>query len=627
MRYGYTGKIVDIDLSKEKISFIRVDEDIMQKWFGGRGLGVYLLWRELGSRWEKIDPLGEENILMFLTGPLTGYYPGIKIVVLGKSPESNGVVGSAVSSEIGIELKAAGYDGIIIRGRASEPKYILIHDETIEILDATKFWGLTGKKFLMGIMKEAYSKIIETEKQKGRPKEPGIVYIGPGGENKVRFAAVMSKWTHAAGYGGYGVVMGSKNLKAIVVKGTGPIPEVYDLQKYKEILRMIYKKIFENVTFRSWGTGAGVFRVGVVTSSEPIRNWQEEWHKEWGVSVANFEAKCWIKRFWGDYGCPVTCMKISYIRHGKYKGAITDAPDYELAAYLGTNLGIFDPEKIVYLSWLVDEYGLDGINTGNVLGFIAELYERGIITENDLGGIKPVWGDVDAFTELIKMIVYREGFGDILAEGTYRAAKIISKMKNKDTMQYVVHVKGIGVGAHGIRSKLDYTGPISYAVSVQGGDHTSVAALPAISPTGELKAIFDDSAVICSFMSWIPFDTLMEFTRAVTGWNIDSEKWTKEIGLRILHIQRILLLLGGPDEFWDPRVDDDNPPRFYEPLPTGPYEGANVTREEVENLKKQYYEEVGYDRYGIPREEYLRRLGLEDAIEALSRIKLRLGIK
>ena len=626
MPCGFIGKIVDIDLSREKISFMHIDEDIMQKWFGGRGLGVYILWRELGHIWEEIDPLGEENILLLLTGPLTGYYPGMKIVIMGKSPESNGVVGSAISTEIGIELKAAGYDGIIIRGKAEKPKYIVIHDETIEILDATKFWGMAGKDLLINLMKEAYDKIIKAENRKGKPKEPGIIYIGPAGEQKVRFAAVMSKWTHAAGYGGYGAVMGSKNLKAIVVKGTGPLPKIYDLQKYKEMLREIYKKIFENVTFRSWGTGAGAFRVGAVTSSEPIKNWQEEWHNNWEISVANFEARCWIKRFWGDYGCPVTCMKISYIGHGKYKGALTDAPDYELAAYLGTNLGIFEPEKIVYLSWLVDEYGLDGINTGNILGFVAELYERGIISENDLGGIRPIWGDVDAFAELIKMIVYRKNLGNILAEGIYRASKIISKIKNQDVMRYAVHVKGIGVGAHGVRSKLDYTGPLSYTVSVQGGDHTSVAALPAVSPTGELKAIFDDSAVICMFTSWLGFDTLMEFTRAITGWNIDTEKWTREIGLRILHMQRILLLLGGPDEYWDPRMDDDNPPRFYEPLPTGPYMGKKITKEEVEKLKKQYYEEVGYDQNGVPKEEYLRKLGIEDAIGALKRIKSRLGI-
>jgi len=627
MLYGYAGKLIDINLSTEKISTVSLNKKILKKWFGGRGLGTYILWKELGHKWEYVDPLGEENILLILTGPLTGYYPGIKTAVIAKSPESNGVVGSVLSSEVSIELKAAGYDGIIIRGKADTPKYILIHNDYIELKDASKYWGKRGSEFLREVMKDVYHEISEREKGRGLPKEPAIMYIGPGGENKVRFASVMAKWVHAAGYGGYGAVMGAKNLKAIVVKGTGALPPIADPEKFKSLLKEIYQKLFGAVTFRAWGTGAGGYSVGAVSSSEPIRNWQEEWHNNHEISVVNFESKVWIKRFWGDYGCPITCMKISYVKYGKYKGAFSDAPDYELMAYMGTNLGIFEPEKIVYLSWLVDEYGLDGINTGNILGYIAELFERGIITKDELDGIEPRWGDADAFAKLIELIINRRGIGDIFAEGIYRASIKLSEFKNKDLTKYAVQVKGIGVGAHGIRSKLDYTGPISYAVAVQGGDHTSAASLPARSPQGELNAIFNDSAVICSFTSWIGFDKLMEFTQSITGWKITQDDWVNEIGLRILHLQRILLLLGGPDVYWDPRIHDDNPPRFYEPLPSGPQKGAAASKEEVEKLKKRYYEEIGYDEYGIPKIEVLKNLGLVDAIKAVERIKSRLGIQ
>ncbi|MGQ4891341.1 MAG: aldehyde ferredoxin oxidoreductase family protein [Candidatus Njordarchaeia archaeon] len=626
MPYGYHGKLIDVDLTNEKISFVKIDDEIMKSYMGGRGLGTYILWKELGEKWERIDPLGEENILLILTGPLTGYYPGIKTAVVSKSPESNGVVGSVLSSEVGIELKAAGYDGIIIRGVANEPKYLFIYNDVIEIRNAAKYWGKSGVELLAELTDEAIESIKKIEKVKGIPKEPAIMYIGRGGEQKVRFAAVMTKLMHAAGYGGYGAVMGSKNLKAIVVKGSGPLPPIYDKEKFKRLLNEVHEELFKMTTFRTWGTGYGGYSVGADTSSEPIRNWQEEWHNNEEISVVNFENRYWIKRYYGDYGCPVTCMKISRINKGKYSGSVTDMPDYELMAYLGTNLGIFDPEKIIYLSHLVDEYGLDGINAGNVLGFAAELYQRKILTKQDLGGIELEWGNADAFAELMEKIVEKEGIGEILAEGTYRAALEIEKMKGVDVSKYAVHVKGIGVGAHGVRSEMDYTGPIAYAPSVQGGDHTSVAKLPARKPDGEIYSIFLDSAVICWFTSWVGFDRLIEFTNVVTGWDYSVDKWVNETALRILHLQRILLLLGGPDVYWDPRIHDDNPPRFYEPIPSGPKKGKILEKEKVKRMLKQYYEEVGYDENGLPKPEALKKLGLEDALGALEKIKERLII-
>lgn len=268
----------------------------------------------------------------------------MKTAVLSKSPESNGGVvgGSVLSSEVGLELKASGYDGIIIRGgKAKTPVYLLIHNDNVEIRDASKYWGgMGGTELYKTLLRDVYEEIKKKEKLKGVPKEPAMMYIGRGGgENKVRFAAIMTKLMHAAGYGGYGAVMGSKNLKAILVKGSKPpLPEVYDKNKMKALLREFWKKSFSAVTFREWGTAAGGYSVGHDRSSEPIRNWQEEYHNDERMSVVNFENKVWIKKYWADYGCPVNCMKISYLRNGLHKGAITDGPDYELMAYMGTNL-------------------------------------------------------------------------------------------------------------------------------------------------------------------------------------------------------------------------------------------------------------------------------------------------
>lgn len=246
---GYAGKLLDVNLSTESVKTVELSEDML-RFYGGRGLGTYILWRELGERWEEIDPLGEGNLLLILTGPLTGYYPGIKTAVVAKSPESNGVVGSVLSSEVGIELKSAGYDGIIIRGKAREPVYLFINDDDVEIRDASKYWGMGGLELHRTLLKEVHDELRKGAKLKGIPKEPAMMYIGRGREEKVRFAAVMSKLMHAAGYGGFGVVMGSKNLKAVLVKGNKALPEVHEPEKFKTMLREFQRELLTLTTFR-----------------------------------------------------------------------------------------------------------------------------------------------------------------------------------------------------------------------------------------------------------------------------------------------------------------------------------------------------------------------------------------
>ena len=372
-----------------------------------------------------------------------------------------------------------------------------------------------------------------------------------------------------------------------------------------------------------WGTGHGGYTVGAVTSSEPVKNWQEEWHDKKEYSQSYFESKVWVKRFWSDYGCPTSCLKVSLsVRDGEV--AITDCPDYELQAYLGTNLGVFDPECSVYLSYLADELGFDGINLGNVLGFAAELYQRGILTKDELG-FELNWGDCSSFAKLVKLIAERKGVASILAEGTFRAMRKLSELKKVDLSRYAVQTKGIGLGAHGVRSKKDYPSIAGYAVSVQGGDHTSIPS-PFLQYS-EDWFVFYDSAVICGFNSYaFAGEPLIDFLNAVTGWDVTLEEWNNAIKKRILNVQRILLLLGGPDARWDPRRDDDQPPRFYEPLPSGPYKGAKIDREEVEAEKKKYYQRLGWDEQGIPKKEELERLGLGELASAVDKIKRALGL-
>ena len=619
---GYAGKFLEVNLSTGNIKETKFSEEILRQYIGGRGLAVKILWDKLGKRWEQIDPLGPENLLLLLTGPLTGYVPGARLCVSGKSPQSNGIVGSTVGGEFSVELRCAGYDGVIFTGKAEKPVYLFINDSDVELKDASHIWGKDGKETLKILVTEGLKELRKQAPRRGLRREPQAVYIGPAGENKSRLAVVTSKWVHAAGYGGYGAVMGSKNLKAVLVKGSGPLPDVADMESVSALIDKILEINFRSTAFRRWGTGFLGYDVGSRLSSEPVRNWQEEWHDEKSYGADEFE-KYWVKRYWGDFGCPTTCLKVAVIKSGAFKGAVTDNPDYENQAYLGANLGIFNAEGNIFLTSLIDDLGLCGIQTGNVLGFAGELYEKGILTKNDLDGIELNWGDVKAFSALVRMIAERRGIGDVLAEGTYRAALKIGEMKNVNVLSYAVTAKGIGIGAHGIRSEEDYPGPESYACSVQGGDHTSVARLPLDHGNSELRIMLYDSGVFCwfNFFEKEAEDLLWPFIEAVTGWKITEDEWFNTTARRILHIQRALLLLGGPDLKWTPKKDDDVPARWYEPLRKGPYKGKTVARRKIEEARKGYYEAVGWDKNGIPKPEELKRLGLDDVNKRMEELR------
>ena len=617
---GYAGKFIDINLSTGSIEKTSFPEDVLKQYIGGRGLGSRILWDRLGAKWEKVDPLGPENLLLVLTGPLTGYFSGARICVTGKSPQNNGIIGSTVSGEFPIELKCAGWDGIIISGKAKEPVYLLIDNEKVELKSAKHLWGLDGKDTLKVLTKEAKEELDKRYTRLGIQKEPAVLYIGPAGENMVRAAAVIQKWTHAAGYGGYGAVMGSKNLKALVAKGTGSLPEVADTEEVKKLIDETSKFAYTQDSIRRWGTGYAGYEVGAGSSSEPIRNWQEEWHDEKSMGGDQFDLKYWAKHYWGDYGCPMTCLKLAIVKTGPYKGSITDNPDYEMQAYLGPNLGVFDAGSIIHICSLMEDLGYSGINGGNILAFATELYQRGILKKEDLNGLELKWGDVKAFEELAKRIVARRGkFFNILAEGTYRAALKISAVKGVDVLPYAIHVKGVEVGAHGTRSGLDYTKDICYACSVQGGDHTSIV----VDAYSDMLTVFEDSAVYCNVIGWggMLGDLPWRFLKAVTGWDTTEEDWKKSLGHRIVHIQRAAELVGGPDVAWNPVKDDDNPQRFYEPLPSGPYKGKANDKEEIKRRKQEYYNIIGWDEKGIPKSSVLSKFGLHDIDKKLKKLR------
>lgn len=618
---GYAGKWLEIDLSKDKIEEVEYSDKMLRHYFGGRGLAAKVLWDKIGDKWAELDPLAPESPLMVYTGPMTGIYPGSRICVSGKSPISMGTVGSTAATEMANEMKSAGYDGVTFVGKADKPVYLMITDDGAELVDASHLWGLNGEKTLIKLNKEVTAELEKRKPNIGLHKEPGSIYIGPAGENLIRNACVMSKVCHAAGYGGYGSLMGSKNLKAVVAKGRGPLPKVDAPESAKLLWRQTHEILIGRSGMRRMGTGYAGYAVGADTSSEPIRNWQEEWHDEKSYGGPMFENRFWVKKKWADFNCTTNCMKVSCIKTGKWKGDITDMPDYELQAYCGTNFGIFDPEANIHLSTLCDQLGHSGINGPNTAAFAVELHQRGILSDDDFG-FAPEWGNADHFDKILRMMAYREKIGDMLAEGTYRAAFLIAKMKGKkpeELLKYAVHVKGIEIGAHGTRSDADYTHDISYAANVQGGDHTSTTQDGYNDMSG---APFTDSAVFCNFTYYgVPQSMVFDFAKAITGFPITLHQWRSETGPRIITLQRALLMMGGPDLTWTPVKDDDNPPRFYEPLPSGPYKGKVTDRALVDTKLQSYFETVGWDNRGIPTKETLKKLDLADLEKSMAKLR------
>ena len=332
MPRGYAGKFLEVDLSSEEIKDITFNDEVLKNFVGGRGLAAKILWDRLGEKWESIDPLGPENLFLALTGPLTAIYPGARICISGKSPQCNGIIGSTLSGEFPVKLKCAGYDGVIVSGEAEKPVYILITDDHAEIRDAAHVWGKEAIDTIRILTKEVRDLLEKGRLKAGKSKQPAMIYCGPAGENRVRTAAVLQKISHAAGYGGYGAVMGSKNLKAIVAKGRKPLPDVASPETVKILWREIDRRYCRrDRTFPGmWGTGYGGYFVGAYSRSEPARNWQEEWHDERKFGVQKFDCRYWVKRYWSDFNCAGSCMKLSAIKTGPYKGTFTDDPDYEM---------------------------------------------------------------------------------------------------------------------------------------------------------------------------------------------------------------------------------------------------------------------------------------------------------
>jgi aldehyde:ferredoxin oxidoreductase len=606
---GFTGKLLEIDLTNRSHSVVDLDKDMARRFIGGKGLGACLLYERTDKGMDPFDPA---NPLMFLTGPLTGTKAPTsgRWCVVTKSPLTGLYLDSHVGGYFGMELKRAGYDGIIVTGIADRPLYVSIVDDKVELLDAHGIWGL-GTVDTVRHLREKY----HDEKLR-------IASIGQAGENLVKYAMIavdsheQKERGGQAGRGGSGAVMGSKNLKAICVKGTGFIP-YHDPEAFGEAAKEAHMKVQKSsaiITRKEYGTTSLIrpmnsfgilptknFSTTIFEHSEDINGE----HMKEAIVTANK----------GCFGCPMMCGKQSYVKEGKYKGTEVEGPEYELLALMGSNCGITNVEAIAKGAYLVDDLGLDGISTGVAISFIMECYKHGVISKDDLWGMEGTFGNEELYVKLIHAISQREGIGDLLAEGVKRAAERLGQ----GTEEYAMHVKGMELpgydprGTHGMG--------IAYATSDRGACHqrawtvnNEILAEPPNNHSIKGKArlvkdIQDERAacfslVLCDFVP-LDLEDFVSMTNASTGFNYTEDEYLK-CGERIWNLTRLFNVREGAD-----RKADTLPKRLTEPVPEGPSEGKAVTVEMLDSMLDEYYEYRGWTVDGIPGAEKIKELGLD----------------
>ena len=617
MSYGYNGQILRVNLSQGTTSADALDELFCRKHLGGAGFISYFLLKELQPG---IDPLGPENKLIFALGPVTGVpLPGSGRHCVGaKSPLTNGYAKSESGGFWGAELKHAGYDAIIVEGRAAKPVYLWIHDGEASIKDASHLWGKNAKETQDAIRDEHEDKQIR------------VAVIGPGGENLVRFACIMNDLKDAAGRGGMGAVMGSKNLKAIAVRGHKG-PEVADPERIKELRQWVLAHRELWASFAEYGTGTpAMMEAGMTEGNLPIRNFADGEFPE--VSkITGGAVKDTIRiKMEGCYACPVRCKKVVKVDEPYSVDPDYGGPEYETLAAIGSNCGVSDLKAIAKGNELCGSYSLDTISTGVVISFAMECFENGLLTTKDTDGIELRFGNAEAMLKTIELIARRQGIGDILADGAARAAQKIGK----GAMEFAIQVKGLEIPMHDPRVKAALG--LGYAVNPHGADHCAnlhdtmltqmgpaldrfkslgiLEPLPA-DDLGPRKVyafqsihqfrIAQDSLVLCQF---VPYDTnqVADILSAVTGWNTGPVEILR-IAERTMTMARLFNIREGLTA-----ADDKLPNRFFQPKRNGVLSTRFYDPKQLEKAKSYYYTLMGWDaKTGIPTPEKLQELGIE----------------
>ena len=624
--FGYMGRVIRIDLTRSEVVEEDLEEGVARKFLGGRGLASYFLFKELSPR---VDPLGPENKLVITTGPLVGtMLPGCSgYAAFAKSPLTGGWGEAHAKGWFGSQLKAAGYDALIISGRSPGPCYAWINNGQVEIRDASHIWGKTTGET---------EDIIRRETGK---KGTRIACIGPAGENLVRYACIINDKSHAAGRTGLGAVMGSKKLKAIATYGTRRV-QVADEAKLRELKKKALDRIRKSsfyALFSKYGT-AGLVTMYNEAGILPTRNFRSGvFEGAKNISGEAINEKVLIRRR-PCPACPIACDPIVEVKTGPFALIPPEygGPEYETTASFGSYCGNDNLEAVAKANMLCNMYGLDTISTGNSIAFAMELYEHGIITKEDTEGIELTWGNPQAIIQMIRKIARREGLGDLLAEGVKRMAEKLDKGSEK----FAIHSKGMECPM--VEPRAEVGKGLSYATSNRGACHhqytpffpeedmrrLSLTRIPGkteisrdqaeLVVKGEnYRTVLPESLIICSFVTYesISMSDIAEFLNAVVGWKISFNELISA-GERIFNLCRAFNVREGMT-----RNDDTIPLRFEKPLDIGPTKGLTLKLDDLNRMLDYYYELRGWNiKTGVPMREKLKEICLEFVIDELEKL-------
>jgi aldehyde:ferredoxin oxidoreductase len=607
---GWQGKLLWVNLSEGTIDTKPLDPQVAKAYIGGRGLGIHLLNQSVDPR---CDPYDADNLLIMATGPLTGTGAptGARYMVMTKSPLTGALTCSNSGGRFPTEFKRTGYDAIVFSGQADRPVYLYLDQQTAELRDAGHLWGQDTHR--------TTDMLLEATDAKAK-----VACIGPAGEKRVRFAAIMNDKHRAAGRSGVGAVMGSKHLKAVVVKGSGRVP-LADPEGFKAFNKKILDTFRQAVKETPLGlTVNGT--AGVVMATQnfgvlPTKNWQQGTFDGWEKIHGEELTRRFLKKNSACYACPIGCGRITRVDDPRFAGE-GEGPEYETVYAMGSNCLVDDLAAITKANYLCNELGLDTITMGATIACAMELVERGHLSADEVG--RPLeWGDAEALVELTRLTGNREGFGDLLAEGSYRLAE---RCGHPELAPVAKKQEFPGYEPRGSQAM-----GLAYATSPIGGSHMrgdpayfelfgvpqSMDPLQWEGKAKVTKAFQDLSAIIDSAGLCIFFAVrnlaakdlgvapvgILEYLNAATGADYSLEE-LMQAGQRIINAERLFLTRAGFS-----RKDDSLPRRLTQtPAPTGPAKGLVC---HLDEMLDEYYQIQGWTAEGIPTRERLKALDLE----------------